>query len=159
MRRRAKKLTVILIIATVLVGLVATAAWAKATTPVYGEIYAYDVLDPGVLTLTDEGAKIRGYVSREYLDGDLEGYILAYIDGNYTSPGNGEIYGAIEWFPEGNSGPAFVGRFSGVWTGGVFDGYWVLHGIGEYEGQKMHIHNYGDFPQVCEGYILDPHGE
>ncbi len=160
MTSRAKRLTVLLVAVTMVVGLVASVAWAKATkTPVYGEIYAVNTLDMGVWTFVDEGLKIRGMVAQELLDGDLAGYIMVYADGDYTSPGNGEIRGDIQWFPEGCTSPTFVGKFDGVWADGAFDGYWLLHGVGEFEGQTMHIHNYGTMPQPCEGHILDPHGE
>jgi hypothetical protein len=160
MTRRARILAGLCIVVAVL-ATAASIAWAEATeTPKSGTICNAVVLDEGVLTLTDEGAKVRGYVSQEFLDGDLAGYIIACIDGNYTSPGNGDMHGTIEYYPDGSETATFVGRFDGVWEDMWFEGYWVLHGVGEYEGQTMHIHNYGGpVTQWCDGYILDPHGE
>ena len=165
MTSRARRLTVILIAGAMLVGLVTTVAWAKATqAEVYGQITDFTEPTWEKRWLDDDFiGHLRGYRSDEIITGgNLEGVIHVVIDQNVNIlTGEGDMHGSIVYV--GASGTV-EGRFDGT-TIGVgepflyFDGYWVLHGTGECEGQKMHIHNYGTFPQTCEGYILDPHGE
>jgi hypothetical protein len=170
MTRRAKRLTVLLVAVTMLVGVVANTAWGKATeTPVYGEITGSSEPTTEKAWIDDDGiGHFRGYRADEYIEnGNLAGVIHVVIDQNVNmATGDGDMHGSIVWESDDPTVKGtFEGRFDGTTTypgSGpylYFDGYWVLHGTGEFEGQKMQTHNYGTLPQVCEGYILDPHGE
>ena len=159
------------LVAAAVVGLTMPAEGRAEDILVSGTIYgAGDVVDPGPDLFFTPSLHVISrpwYVAYELTTGDFGPEILVssalFVDLN---AGKGELFGDIEWADPDVEGSGFRGPFSGKLSNAFaaelayFDGYWVLHGYGVYQGMTARIHNYGPFAgvQVYEGVIHVPDG-
>jgi hypothetical protein len=158
-------------VAAAVLTLVVTAESRAVDIPVSGTIYgAGDVVDPGPDLFFTPSLHVISrpwFVAYELTTGGFGPEILVssalFVDLN---AGKGELFGEVEWADPEIEGSGFRGPFSGKLTNAYapvlaqFDGYWVLHGYGIYQGMTATIHNYGPFVgvQAYEGVIHVPDG-